>query len=98
VPTGIAIRFPPGVYGRIAPRSSLAWRHRLDVGAGVVDPDYTGEIMVLLINNSEDVYIINYGDRVAQLIFERFEIFDLAFTTEEFTSPRGGAGFGSTGI
>lgn len=71
VSTGLRVAIPAGHYGRIAPRSGLALKHFIDVGAGVVDEDYRGELRVLLFNHSESDFIINRGDRVAQLICER---------------------------
>jgi dUTP pyrophosphatase len=53
VGTGITVVLPPGVYGRVAPRSGLAVKHCINVGAGVIDPDYTGEIKVVLFNHGE---------------------------------------------
>lgn len=73
VSTGLQITgMPEGVYGRIAPRSGLAVKHGLDVGAGVIDPDYTGELRVVLFNHDDHVpFVIRPGYRIAQLIFER---------------------------
>jgi len=72
VSTGLRVQLPEGVYGRIAPRSGLAVKHGLDVGAGVVDPDYTGELRVVLFNHdSHSPFIVRPGYRIAQLIFER---------------------------
>lgn len=72
VSTGIRVQLPDGVYGRIAPRSGLAVKHGLDVGAGVVDPDYDGEIRVVLFNHdSHAPFIIRPGYRIAQLILEK---------------------------
>ena len=72
VSTGLRVQLPAGVYGRIAPRSGLAVKHGLDVGAGVVDPDYTGELRVVLFNHdSHAPFIVRPGYRIAQLIFER---------------------------
>ena len=61
VSTGIAIELPKGVYGRIAPRSGLALKQGIDIGAGVIDPDYRGEIKVLLLNHSRQEYLIKKG-------------------------------------
>ena len=61
---------PSGTYGRIASRSSLAANQSIDVGAGVLDPDYTGEVRVLLVNNGNEIFQVNKGDRIAQLILE----------------------------
>ena len=68
--TGISIILPPKTYGRIAPRSGLSAKG-IDIGAGVVDEDYRGIIKVLMINNSNENFIFNYGDRICQLIIER---------------------------
>ena len=59
---------PPGTYARIAPRSGLAIRNFIDVGAGVVDSDYRGEIKVILFNHSAEDFAVQAGDRIAQLI------------------------------
>ena len=52
--TGISIKMPPGVYGRVAPRSGLAWKKHIDVGAGVIDADYRGNVGVVLFNHGEE--------------------------------------------
>ena len=71
VSTGLRVQLPEGVYGRIAPRSGLAVKHGLDVGAGVVDPDYTGELRVVLFNHdSHNPFIVRPGYRIAQLILQ----------------------------
>ncbi|XP_053210241.1 uncharacterized protein LOC128394031 [Panonychus citri] len=69
--TGLAFDMPKGVYGRIASRSSFALRG-LDVGAGVIDPDFHGEVKVLIINNNNVVQTINQGERFSQIIFEPY--------------------------
>ena len=71
VPTQIKLRVPLGYYGRLASKSSLAILHQLHVGAGVIDPDYTGEIMVLLINTASCVHNLAKGAPIAQLILEK---------------------------
>ena len=71
VPTQIKLRVPLGYYGRLASKSSLAILHQLHVGAGVIDPDYTGEIMVLLINTASRVHNLAKGAPIAQLILEK---------------------------
>ena len=75
VSTGIGLqRFPTGTYGRIAPRSGLAVKHGLDVLAGVVDPDYRGEIKVVLLNTDvRNPFVIKPGYRIAQLILETYD-------------------------
>ena len=72
VATGLAMQIPSGNYGRIAPRSGLAWKHMIDVGAGVIDSDYRGEVKVLLFNLSNVDFEVKDGDRIAQLIVEKF--------------------------
>lgn len=99
LPIGIAVKLPPGVYGRIAPRSGLAVKKGIQVGAGVIDPDYTGEIHVLLFNHGAETFEVKAGDRIAQLILEKFEIHPIVpvdFITEK--TARGSGGFGSTGV
>jgi dUTP pyrophosphatase len=102
VSTGITVQLPPGTYGRIAPRSGLAVKHGLDVLAGVVDPDYTGEVKVVLQNmDLNQPFVIRPGYRIAQLILERFEVAEVVEIPSECTglvTERGTAGFGSTGI
>jgi len=97
VDTGISMTLPFGTYGRVAPRSGLAVKNGINVGAGVIDPDYTGEVKVLLFNHSDEIFWIKRGDRIAQLIIEKcdtpiVEEVDMLDTTE-----RGQGGFGSTG-
>lgn len=65
IKTDICLAIPDGSYGRIAPRSGLAWKHFIDVGAGVVDADYIGNICVILFNFSNDDFMISKGDRIA---------------------------------
>ena len=69
--TDISIAVPANTYGRIAPRSGLASKHSIDVGAGVIDADYRGPLKVLLFNFSDVDFKVQVGERVAQLIIER---------------------------
>ena len=100
VSTGIAIKLPPGCYGRIAPRSGLAVKHGLDVLAGVIDQDYTGELKVVLVNTDMRLpFHIKPGYRIAQLVMEMYVHGDVI----EVQGPpppteRGDAGFGSSGL
>lgn len=75
VDTDISIAVPAGTYGRVAPRSGLASKHSIDVGAGVIDADYRGPVKVLLFNFSEVDFKVEVGERVAQLIVERVSFF-----------------------
>merc|ERR1712146_154259 len=71
VKTGLSIATPTGTYARIAPRSGLAVKRMIHVGAGVVDADYRGEVGVVLFNHGPEVFEVAPGDRVAQLILEK---------------------------
>ena len=97
VSTGLSFEFPPGVYGRVAPRSGLSVKHGLNVGAGVVDPDYTGEVKVVLFNHDKAAFVIKPGYRIAQLICERCECPDVEEVEVVTETERGDEGFGSTG-
>ena len=98
VGTGLAFHLPKGTYGRIAPRSGLALKHGLHVGAGVVDRDYRGEVKVLLINLGDEDYVVNPGERIAQLVLERVHITTPLVVRELGETNRGQSGFGSTGV
>ena len=94
VPTQIKLQIPLGYYGRLASKSGLAILHQLHVGAGVIDPDYTGEIMVLLINTAPRVYNIAKGTPIAQLILEKISIPILTEVNELPPTTRGAHGCG----
>ena len=95
--TGVAVILPMNVYGRVAPRSGLAVKHGIQVGAGVVDPDYRGEIKVVLFNQGDKHFEIKKGDRIAQLVLERCETPDVREVESLDETDRGSGGFGSTG-
>jgi len=98
VSTGLSLELPPGVYGRIAPRSGLAVKHGIQVGAGVVDADYRGEVKVVLFNHDKEAsYMIKPGYRIAQLILERCETPEVEEIFETSNTSRDQGGFGSTG-
>lgn len=94
---GFKIQLPNGCYGRIAPRSGLAVRHSIDIGAGVIDEDYRGPIKVLLINGSNSEVEFKKGDRICQLICEKIYYPDIEEVTTLSDSERGEFGFGSSG-
>jgi len=97
ISTGIAVSLPTGVYGRVAPRSGLAVKYGIQVGAGVIDPDYTGEISVVIFNMGDADFEVKKGDRVAQLVLEKCEtppVEEIGLLQETL---RGDSGFGSTG-
>ena len=97
ISTGIAIATPADSYARVAPRSGLAANRSIDIGAGVIDQDYRGEIKVLLINNSKHPYPVKPGDRIAQLILERILLAKPQETNTLDETIRGKQGFESTG-
>ena len=94
--TGLVLQIPAGHYVRLASRSGLAWRDSIHVGAGVIDPDYIGEVQVLLHNLGNKSVLIQANDRIAQLILERASIGTLRVLAEP---PRLGRtqGMGSSG-
>lgn len=96
--TDIQIAVPSGCYGRVAPRSGLAHKNFIDVGAGVIDRDYRGNVGVILFNFGKDVFRVKKGDRIAQLICEKISYPRLEECTTLTETVRGEGGFGSTGI
>jgi len=98
VATDLAIKVPEGTYGRVAPRSGLAWKNFIDVGAGVIDSDYRGNVGVILFNHSDQDFVVKPGDRVAQLILERIAVAEVEETEDLDQTARGEGGFGSTGV
>lgn len=100
VPTGIAIAIPNGHAGFVQPRSGLALRHGVTVvnSPGLVDAGYRDEIRVLLVNlDPEDAFKISRGDRIAQLVIQRFEVVEWAEVDDLDETQRGLGGWGSTG-
>lgn len=101
VHTDLAIACPVGTYGRIAPRSGLAIKKGIDVGAGVVDADYRGEVGVILFNHDPaTTFEVKKGDRVAQLILEKICMASIeeVIDGDLDATVRGSGGFGSTGV
>jgi len=97
ISSGIRISIPEGWYGRVAPRSGLSVKKNIDIGAGVIDPSYTGIVKICFINNGKDDYHIEHGDKVAQLIFEKCGLPNLCVVEKLEETERGDGGFGSTG-
>lgn len=96
IDTGISIKVPEGTYGRIAPRSSVSKKGIL-INAGVIDRDYRGPVKVMVHNLSNDNYVINKNDRIAQLILEQIKTPPVELVEELDDTVRGEGGFGSTG-
>lgn len=97
VKTDIQIALPSGCYGRVAPRSGLAAKHFIDVGAGVIDEDYRGNLGVVLFNFGKEKFEVKKGDRIAQLICERIFYPEIEEVQVLDDTERGAGGFGSTG-
>ncbi|MCL1881219.1 MAG: dUTP diphosphatase [Oscillospiraceae bacterium] len=101
VPTGIAVEIPRGYSGFLFGRSSLG-KHGISLAnsVGVIDSDYRGELQMLLVNHSEETFVIKNGDRLAQLVIMPIalaEFVEIADKTELSDTKRGAGGFGSTG-
>lgn len=100
IPTGLHIALPVGYEAQIRPRSGLALKHGITVlnTPGTVDADYRGEIMVLLINFSSEEFIVNDGERIAQMIIARHENAEFIAVEELDQTERGEGGYGHTGV
>jgi dUTP pyrophosphatase len=100
VATGLAIELPDGVEGQVRPRSGLALKHGITMpnAPGTIDTDYRGELKVILQNSGTEPVEICRGDRIAQLVFARYEAPELVDATVLAESTRGAGGFGSTGV
>ncbi|KAA3613730.1 MAG: dUTP diphosphatase [Calditrichaeota bacterium] len=99
VPTGLAIALPMGLEAQIRPRSGLALKNGISIlnSPGTVDADYRGEIGIILVNLGQEVFTINRGDRIAQMIINAYVHADFELVSELPDSERGAGGFGSTG-
>src|SRR5574344_2327938 len=100
IPTGLHIALPEGYEAQVRPRSGLALKHGLTVlnAPGTIDADYRGEIMVLLINLSTEDFVINDGERIAQMVIARHEQGEFVLTAELDETERGEGGYGHTGV
>lgn len=93
----ISVELEEGTFGHILPRSSLALKNGIHVGAGVLDSDYRGNVGVLLFNFSNEPFYIKRGDRIAQLVVKKYEMVEPEEVFESSETERGVGGFGSTG-
>ncbi len=100
VPTGLFMSIPEGYEGQIRGRSGLALNNGITLanGVGTIDSDYRGEIKVILINLGTEDFIINSGDRIAQMIFTKYEYIEFNEVEKLEVTLRGEGGFGHTGI
>jgi dUTP pyrophosphatase len=99
IPTGLFIELPEGFEAQIRPRSGLAYKHGVTVlnSPGTIDADYRGEIKVLLVNLSEEEFLIEDGERIAQMVVAKHETVNWLETAELSDTERGAGGYGSTG-
>ena len=100
VPTGLYIALPEGYEAQVRPRSGLALKHGITVlnSPGTIDSDYRGEIGVLLINLSDTPFVINAGERIAQMVVARHKQAELIEVEELDDTERGAGGYGHTGV
>ncbi|EMR04536.1 dUTP diphosphatase [Cesiribacter andamanensis] len=99
IPTGLFLEIPLGFEAQVRPRSGLAYKHGVTVlnSPGTIDADYRGELKILLVNLSADPFVINDGERIAQLVVARHEAVRWEGTEALSDSSRGQGGFGSSG-
>jgi dUTP pyrophosphatase len=100
IPTGLHIALPEGYEAQVRPRSGLALKHGLTVlnAPGTIDADYRGDIGVVLINLSTEDFVVNDGERIAQLVIARYEQAELQLVEELDETERGEGGYGHTGV
>ena len=100
IPTGLHIALPEGYEAQVRPRSGLALKHGLTVlnSPGTIDADYRGEVGVLLINLSKEDFVINDGERIAQMVIAKHEQADFVMVEELDQTERGEGGYGHTGV
>jgi len=99
VPTGLYIELPEGYEAQIRPRSGLAVKHGIGLinSPGTIDTDYRGEIKIILVNLSDQPFVLIPGERIAQMVVAKFERVDWVIADKLGESERGEGGFGSTG-
>lgn len=100
IPTGLHIALPEGYEAQVRPRSGLALKHGLTVlnSPGTIDADYRGEIGVVLINLSNEDFVVNDGERIAQMVIARHEQGEFVVVEELDQTERGEGGYGHTGV
>jgi dUTP pyrophosphatase len=100
VPTGLYIALPPGYEAQVRPRSGLALKHGITVlnAPGTIDADYRGEVGVLLVNLSAEPFVVNDGERIAQMVIARHETAEFEPVDELDATERGAGGYGHTGV
>ena len=100
IPTGLHIALPEGFEAQVRPRSGLALKRGITVlnSPGTIDADYRGEVMVLLVNFSQEDFIVNDGERIAQMVIARYEQAEMEVVEVLDETERGTGGYGHTGV
>ena len=98
ISTGLQMQIPKGYYGQISPQSGLALKNGIVAFNGTVDSGYLGVVYVLLFNFSSEDFLVEKGNRIAQMIFKKCENVSFSFGNLFFDSERGVKGFGSSGL
>lgn len=100
IPTGLYIALPAGYEAQVRPRSGLAYKKGITVlnSPGTIDADYRGEVMVLLINLSQDDFVVSDGERIAQMVVARHEVASFCEVEVLDETQRGAGGYGHTGV
>ena len=100
IPTGLKIALPEGTEAQVRPRSGLAYKHGITVlnSPGTIDADYRGDVGVILINHGKKPFVVENGERIAQLVIARYVQLQWKPTEDLSATDRGAGGFGSTGV
>ena len=100
IPTGLFIALPPGFEAQVRPRSGLALKKGIGVlnSPGTIDADYRGEIGVILVNLSDEPFVVQDGERIAQMVVARHEQVDFELVNQLDDTERGAGGYGHTGV
>lgn len=100
IPTGLKIALPKGTEAQVRPRSGLAYKHGITVlnSPGTIDADYRGDVGVILINHGKEPFVVEDGERIAQLVIARYVQLQWKPTADLSATDRGAGGFGSTGV
>lgn len=100
VPTGLYLEIPKGYEIQVRARSGLALKNSIGVanGIGTIDSDYRGELCVILVNFGQDEFVVNNGDRIAQMVLNKYEPIEFVVDEELSSTERGEGGFGSSGV
>jgi len=100
ISTGLFIELPDGFEAQIRPRSGMAWKHGITVlnTPGTIDADYRGEIKIILVNLSDETFVVENGMRIAQMIISKHEKVDWNLSSKLNESERGEGGYGHTGV